>query len=167
MQQEFESMEDYWQKKIEEERSLYESQLKMSESRFKDLETKMKDTEILLEIEESSKPCFDKSSLYIIDEQQYLEDQVNEWQEEINELKLHIEHLKESHEDQIVELSSLLSSTYSGDAMKDCVDKLFAKDQQDNSLLCDEGTQVPHIEEEEVKQLPMSSFVAYKVSTIK
>ena len=58
MQKEFESMEDYWQKKLEEERSFYEAQLKMSDSIFKDLERKMKETEILIDIKETSQICF-------------------------------------------------------------------------------------------------------------
>ena len=45
MQTEFESMEDYWQKKIDEERVFYEEQLKVSESQFKELELSMNEHE--------------------------------------------------------------------------------------------------------------------------
>ena len=43
IREEFESMEDYWQKKLEEERSFYEEQLKISEGQFKELEARLKD----------------------------------------------------------------------------------------------------------------------------
>ena len=49
MREEFESMEDYWQKKLEDERKFYEEQLKESEAHLKDLEGKLKEyDEILL-----------------------------------------------------------------------------------------------------------------------
>ena len=43
IREEFESMEDYWQKKLDEERVFYEEQLKISERQFKELESRMKD----------------------------------------------------------------------------------------------------------------------------
>jgi hypothetical protein len=43
MQTEFESMEDYWQKKIDEERTCYEEQLKVSETYCNELELRMKE----------------------------------------------------------------------------------------------------------------------------
>jgi len=51
MQSEFESMEDYWQGKICDERSFYEEQVKVNESQFKDLEIRMKEYEDLLTLE--------------------------------------------------------------------------------------------------------------------
>ena len=49
MREEFESMEDYWQKKLEDERKFYEEQLKESETHLKHLEGKLKEyDEILL-----------------------------------------------------------------------------------------------------------------------
>ena len=41
MQSEFESMEDYWQGKMSEERAFYEDQVKVNESQFKELEMRM------------------------------------------------------------------------------------------------------------------------------
>ena len=48
MQSEFESMEDYWQGKMSEERTFYEDQVKVNESQFKELEMRMKEYEDLL-----------------------------------------------------------------------------------------------------------------------
>ena len=87
MQTEFESMEDYWQKKIDEEREFYEEQIKVSESQFKELELRMKEYEDLLKTSQSTN---DKDLLPSIDEQRSLEDEVNKWEEEINQLKLQI-----------------------------------------------------------------------------
>merc|ERR1712168_1285246 len=41
MKTEFDSMEDYWQKKIDDERLFYEEQLRISEDQFKELEVRM------------------------------------------------------------------------------------------------------------------------------
>jgi DNA repair exonuclease SbcCD ATPase subunit len=49
MRTEFESMEDYWQKKLEEERVFYGEQLRRNEEQFKELEAKMRDYEALLD----------------------------------------------------------------------------------------------------------------------
>ena len=94
MQTEFESMEDYWQKKIDEERAFYEGQLKVNETQFKELEVRMKEYKEIFKNIESAKPD-DKDNLYIIDEQRCLEEKVNEWEKEINHLKLQIEKLKQ------------------------------------------------------------------------
>ena len=48
MQGEFESMEDYWQRKLEEERVFYEEQLKSSERQFSELEARMREYEELV-----------------------------------------------------------------------------------------------------------------------
>ena len=75
MGSEFESMEDYWQKKMNEERQLYEGQIKMNEIQFKDLEVKMKEYEDLLMTIE---PKLQKEAdgLSTIDEKRSLEEQV-------------------------------------------------------------------------------------------
>merc|ERR1712110_334030 len=41
MRHEFEEMENYWQKKIEDERSFYDQQIKLEEGHFRDLELKI------------------------------------------------------------------------------------------------------------------------------
>ena len=75
MRNEFESMEDYWQKKMKEERELYESQLQMNEKQFKDLEVKMKEYEdLLMTIEPKQQMEVDRLST--IDEKRGLEEQV-------------------------------------------------------------------------------------------
>ena len=43
IREEFENMEDYWEKKINDERAFYEEQLKMSETQFKELEQRLKE----------------------------------------------------------------------------------------------------------------------------
>ena len=103
MQTEFESMEDYWQKKIDEERAFYEGQLKVNETQFKELEVRMKEYKEIFKNIESAKPD-DKDNLYIIDEQRCLEEKVNEWEEEISHLKLKIEDLETAHEEEILAL---------------------------------------------------------------
>ena len=75
MKDEFLSMEDYWQKKLIDERKFYEEQLKTRENQFKDLEVKMKeyDEELrCLEINTST----DKDQLSTIDERISMEYQV-------------------------------------------------------------------------------------------
>jgi hypothetical protein len=49
MRTEFESMEDYWQKKLEDERCFYEEQLRRNEDQFRDLEARMREYEVLLD----------------------------------------------------------------------------------------------------------------------
>ena len=76
MGSEFESMEEYWEKKISEERKFYEKQLKSNEKQFKDLEIKMKEYEELLMTAES-KPQNEPYRLSTIDEKRSLEEEVN------------------------------------------------------------------------------------------
>ena len=101
MQSEFESMEDYWQKKIDDERVFYEEQITVSESQFKEIELRMKEYQELLK---SSQSTNDKGrlTLYAIDEQRSLEDEVNEWEEEISQLKLCIDQMEADHEKEIL-----------------------------------------------------------------
>ena len=104
MQSEFESMEDYWQKKIDEERIFYEEQMKVSENQFKELEVTIKEYDELLSNVETSKP-HDSDGLFTIEENRNLEEKVNEWEDEISELKLQIEEMEKGHEEQILVLS--------------------------------------------------------------
>ena len=76
MGSEFESMEEYWEKKISEERKFYEKQLKSNEKQFKDLEMKMKEYEEVLMTAES-KPQNEPDRLSTIDEKRSLEEEVN------------------------------------------------------------------------------------------
>ena len=76
MGSEFESMEEYWEKKISEERKFYEKQLKSNETQFKDLEMKMKEYEEVLMTAES-KPQNEPDKLSTIDEKRSLEEEVN------------------------------------------------------------------------------------------
>ena len=103
MQTEFESMEDYWQKKMDEERIFYEEQIQVSENQFKELETRMKEYEELLTNMEASKPE-DSDRLYAIDEQRSLEESVNEWEDEISQQKLQIEEITMNHEEEVLAL---------------------------------------------------------------
>ena len=107
MGSEFESMEDYWQKKMNEERKLYESQIKMNELQFKDLEVKMKEYEdLLLTIE--PKQQIEADGLSTIDEKRGLEEQVNIWEEEISQLKMEISRMRLSHRDEVEKLKAEL-----------------------------------------------------------
>ena len=69
MRQEFEQMENYWQKKIEEERNFYDQQLKSSERTFKELEERIQDYEELLSESEKT----NEVQLYTIEEDEQLE----------------------------------------------------------------------------------------------
>ena len=69
MRQEFEQMENYWQKKIEEERNFYDQQLKSSERTFKELEERIQDYEELLSDSEKTSEV----QLYTIEEDEQLE----------------------------------------------------------------------------------------------
>ena len=100
-------MEDYWQKKIQEDRIFYEEQLKVSENQFKELEVRMKEYEDLLTIMETSKHD-DSDRLYAIDEQRSLEERVNEWEEEISQLKLHLEEIEMNNKEEILTLKGEL-----------------------------------------------------------
>ena len=54
IREEFENMEDYWEKKLNDERAFYEEQLKMSETQFKELEHRLKEyDEVLMKTSDS------------------------------------------------------------------------------------------------------------------
>ena len=72
MRDEFESMEDYWQNKLNEERMFYEEQLKTNDRQFKELEDRLKEYEIIDDIEASK----ENEQLSTIDEKSSLEYQV-------------------------------------------------------------------------------------------
>merc|ERR1712106_496273 len=85
--------EDYWEKKIGEERTFYEEQLAVSENQFKELELRLKEYREMLNSMEASK-LDGEDKLFAIEEQPGMEESVNEWEEEITQLKLQIEDLK-------------------------------------------------------------------------
>merc|ERR1712123_561015 len=68
MQTEFESMEDYWEKKIGEERTFYEERLAVSENQFKELELRLKEYREMLNNMEASK-LNGEDKLFAIEEQ--------------------------------------------------------------------------------------------------
>ena len=73
---EFQSLEDYWQKKIEDERNFYTNQLSANERQFYDLESKIKEYEqLMLLIDQKQKGGPYKLSP--IEEQRIMEDEVN------------------------------------------------------------------------------------------
>ena len=101
MSQEFESMEEYWQKKLEDERNFYENQLKNNEQMFKELELKMKEYEDLHMKSESGDLTGSDEKLSTIEESVSLENQVTEWEEEILQLNIKICELKKTHQEQM------------------------------------------------------------------
>ena len=96
MQSEFESMEDYWQGKMSEERAFYEDQVKVNESQFKELEMRMKEYEDLLVLESTKTRQLDT-----IEEDRNLEEKVTEWEEEISHLHSTLEQREAAHEEEI------------------------------------------------------------------
>jgi hypothetical protein len=90
MSGEFESMEDYWQRKLDEERIFYEDQLRCSGEQFQSLEGRMREYEELAELppqENNSETGSEEDKLSTIEETGSLEAQVTEWEEEIVSLR--------------------------------------------------------------------------------
>jgi len=104
MKQEFESMEDYWQGKIDNERRFYEDQITTSGEQFKELEDRLKEYIGFIE-PDNEKPNGDIEALYTIDEACSMELQVAEWEEEILQLKLRNEQLCEENKATVISLS--------------------------------------------------------------
>ena len=103
IQSEFESMEDYWQGKIMDERKFYEEQVQVSESQFKELEIRMKEYEDLLTME-SVKNNESRARLDTIDEDRNMEEKVTEWEEEITHLNHTMEEMEVGYEQKLNEL---------------------------------------------------------------
>ena len=78
MSNEFESMEDYWQQKLDSERSFGEEQLKSSESQFRELEARLREYEDLLVAAEASDSEHKSGVLSTIEEDRDLEEKVSE-----------------------------------------------------------------------------------------
>ena len=78
MSSEFESLEDYWQKKMDEERKFYEKQLKSNEKQFEELDVKMKEYEdLLMTVEPKENEVSEPDRLSTIDEKRSMEEEVN------------------------------------------------------------------------------------------
>ena len=78
MSSEFESLEDYWQNKMDEERKFYEKQLKSNEKQFEELDVKMKDYEdLLMAVEPKENQVSESDRLSTIDEKRSMEEEVN------------------------------------------------------------------------------------------
>jgi hypothetical protein len=78
MSSEFESLEDYWQKKMDEERKFYEKQLKSNEKQFEELDVKMKEYEdLLMTVEPTENKVSEPDRLSTIDEKPSMEEEVN------------------------------------------------------------------------------------------
>ena len=75
MKQEFESMEDYWQGKMDDERRFYEDQIRTSGEQFKELEERLREYIGLIE-PENERPKSEIEALYTIDESCSMELQV-------------------------------------------------------------------------------------------
>jgi len=140
IQSEFESMEDYWQKKIDGERMFYEEQIKVSENQFKELELRLKEYEELLSGVESAK-LEESIKLYNIDEQASLEEKVNEWEKEIEELKMEIESMETVHEEELLALKETLDSSVNANLQTNNVGTFYSHLQGTNrSELCHKCT---------------------------
>ena len=90
MRHEFEEMENYWQKKIEDERSFYDSQIKLEEGHFRDLELKILEYDQRFSIEKVK-------NLFTIQEDERLESEVTILEGELEELKEQMAYLTEEN----------------------------------------------------------------------
>ena len=90
MRHEFEEMENYWQKKIEDERSFYDQQIKLEEGHFRDLELKILEYDERFSIDQTK-------NLFTIQEDECLEDEVAILEGELEELKDHMKKLTEEN----------------------------------------------------------------------
>ena len=77
MSNEFESMEDYWQQKLDSERAFGEEQLKSSESQFRDLELRLREYEDLLVAADGNDSDHKSGMLATIDEDRDMEEKVS------------------------------------------------------------------------------------------
>ena len=77
MSNEFESMEDYWQQKLDSERAFGEEQLKSSEAQFRDLELRLREYEDLLVAADGNDSDHKGGMLATIDEDRDMEEKVS------------------------------------------------------------------------------------------
>ena len=86
MRHEFEEMENYWQKKMEDERNFYDTQIKLEAKQFKDLELKIQ--------EYDERFSNDKGKgLFTIQEDEVLENEVTFLEGELEDLRDHMNEL--------------------------------------------------------------------------
>ncbi|QQP51106.1 Putative LOC100651630, partial [Caligus rogercresseyi] len=114
MKTEFESMEDYWQEKLDKERSFYENQLSLSDSNFKELEIKMKEYEELMMTTEGMAHQ-DSDKLSTIAESVSLECQVTELEEELSDVRGRLKEVEGQKNQEINEISQAWKHKFEAD----------------------------------------------------
>ena len=116
MKEEFESMEDYWQNKLVDERKFYEEQLKTNDNQFKELENRMKEyDEELISLENDKLSTIDETSSLEYQVLKILSSlllkkiilQVQEWEEEIALLRAQLDKKDQDQKNQILYLEDL------------------------------------------------------------
>jgi len=112
MSNEFESMEDYWQGKLDSERSFGEEQLKSSELQFRELEARLREYEDLLVAAEGSDSDHKSGVLSTIDEDRDLEEKVLCWEEEIAGLHATLEEMEERHRMELEAAKAAMASIH-------------------------------------------------------
>jgi len=102
-------MEDYWEKKLNDERTFYEEQLKMSETQFKELEHRLKEYDEVLMKTSDSKDVqdVDDDKLSTIEETFSLECQISDWEEEILNLKNELKEKETIHKNDVLKMNTI------------------------------------------------------------
>merc|ERR1711915_827436 len=101
MKREFEAMEEYWDSKLQEERSFYAEQLILNEEQLTELETRIQDYQNIISLRSKRVEL-----LPTIEEKSVLEQKVTQWEAEIEELNARIFAMEEHHTLQIRELEA-------------------------------------------------------------
>ena len=122
MRHEFEEMENYWQKKIEDERSFYDKQIKLEEGHFRDLELR------ILEYDERFSTDQPKN-LFTIQEGECLEDEVALLEGELEELRDHMKKLTEENKK--------LRTQIMVEKQKFIADQIISDNREPKSLPCE------------------------------
>jgi len=112
MSNEFESMEDYWQQKLDSERAFGEEQLKSSEAQFRDLELRLREYEDLLVAADGNDSDHKGGMLATIDEDRDMEEKVLGWEEEIACLHATLEEMEERHKKELEEVKVAMASRH-------------------------------------------------------
>merc|ERR1719184_775152 len=105
-------MEDYWQQKLDSERSFGEEQLKSSESQFRELEARLREYEDLLVAAESSDSEHKGGVLSTIDEDRDMEEKVLGWEEEIAGLHATLDEMEERHRAELEAAKDAMASRH-------------------------------------------------------
>ena len=111
MSREYESCEDYWQSKLNEERLLFDEDQRVSDDKFAELLQKMTE----LEDQFASQTDKNNGRLSPIDEKCHLESQYNELENEMEELKVHAQSILDEKSKEVeklqLEISQMLSQS--------------------------------------------------------